>query len=165
MGNNNSQPKGIIIRTAELPETLAKLKLKEHDIFNAHNEKVGKIGYAGGFVTGWLTDLIRKPMDDKVNSQIESDPVAAWNTLRNIGATDVSDWHNALKGTESKSVFDNAFTNTLGAVGGTVKNTTQIVANVAKTAENISENLKDLTEIPWVLIGGGVIVAFLLLRK
>ena len=145
------------------------LKKKEHELFDAQNKKTSNMGYAGGYVTGLIFDAINKPNVDRFNNLIDSDPVRAWGSLRNIGATDTDDWQGVLRGTtHTTGTFDNALTNTFSSIGGTVKNTVNVVSNVAKNAENLSGFFDDITNpknITLWLIGGGAVVAFLVLRK
>ena len=146
---------------------IADLKAKEHELFDAQNAKTSKLGYTGGFVTGLIFDQINKPNVEKFNNLIEADPVKAWEALKKVGATDTFDWQGVLRGKETKGVFDNALTNALASVGSTVQNTTKTVENLAKNVENTSSLLKDLTDPnnAIFLVVGGVIVAYLILKK
>ena len=174
MGNNNtSQLVGIVdevIMPGDPNGELSKLKTKEHELYDANVERVNNLATASvGYIGGSIINALNKPNIQKVNEMIDKDPFRAYQFLEDIGVTDTHNWRDVINGTTiPKDILDNPLLNTMGNIGGTVKNTVDIAQNITGFVKDTANDVKNLTDpanLKYILIGGAVLVGLFLLKK
>lgn len=171
MGNDNNKQTGAQsgFQIGEVDAaTLKRLSEKEHDLFKSQSDKVSNITHVGGALTGWIGDIATRDQNEKINSLIDTKPIRAWHLLQEIGAVNTDDWIGVLdKKVETKGVFDNPLTNTLGNIGGTVKGTTEILQNttgIVKSVVDTGASILSPSNFSVIAIAAGVLVLIIVLK-